>query len=98
MFVAEIFLLLILVGALWAVKKAQTIQYVDIKREDVFINDSVIDKIDQGTSNMKGYRNIALFGVDSRDQELDKNTRTDVIMIASINQDTKKVKLVSALP
>lgn len=95
MFVAEIFLLLILVGALWAVKKAQTIQYVDIKREDVFINDAVIDKIDQGTSNMKGYRNIALFGVDSRDQELDKNTRTDVIMIASINQDTKKVKLVS---
>ena len=95
MFVAEIFLLLILVGPLWAVKKAQTIQYVDIKREDVFINDSVIDKIDQGTSNMKGYRNIALFGVDSRDQELDKNTRTDVIMIASINQDTKKVKLVS---
>ncbi|MDE7184008.1 MAG: LCP family protein, partial [Lachnospiraceae bacterium] len=95
MFVAEIFLLLILVGTLWAVKKAQKIQYVDIKREDVFINEAVIDKIDQGTSNMKGYRNIALFGVDSRDQELDKNTRTDVIMIASINQDTKKVKLIS---
>ena len=95
MFVAEIFLLLILLGALWAVNKANKIQYVDIKREDVFINDTVINEIDQGTSNMKGYRNIALFGVDSRDQELDKNTRTDVIMIASINQDTKKVKLVS---
>ena len=95
MFVAEIFLLLILVGALWAVNKTNKIEYVKINREDVFINDTVINEIDQGTSNMKGYRNIALFGVDSRDQELDKNTRTDVIMIASINQDTKKVKLVS---
>ena len=50
----KIFLLLILLGALWAVNKANKIQYVDIKREDVFINDTVINEIDQGTSNMKG--------------------------------------------
>ena len=46
---------------------------------------------------MKGYRNIALFGVDSRDGELDKSTRTDTIIIASINQDTKEVKMISVL-
>ena len=46
---------------------------------------------------MKGYRNIALFGVDSRDGELDKSTRTDTIIIASINQDTKEVKMISIL-
>lgn len=95
LFVSEIFLLLILVGALWAVKKSQLIQYVDIKPDDVHINKEVQQVIDDGTTSMKGYRNIALFGVDSRDKELDKNTRTDVIMIASINQDTKEVKLVS---
>jgi len=95
LFVGEILLLLILVGALWAVEKAQKIQYVEIKPEDVYINEPVRNEIAQGTTSMKGYRNIALFGVDSRTKELDKNTRTDVIMVASINLDTKEVKLVS---
>lgn len=44
---------------------------------------------------MKGYRNIALFGVDSTTGALTKNTRSDTIMIASINQDTGECKLVS---
>lgn len=95
LFVAEIFLLLILVTALWAANKIQKIQYVDFEPEDVHINAPVRNDIEQGTTTMKGYRNIALFGVDSRDKELDKNTRTDVIMVASINLDTKEVRLVS---
>ena len=44
---------------------------------------------------MKGYRNIALFGVDSRTGDLANKTRTDTIIIASINEETKEVKLVS---
>ncbi len=95
LFVAEIFLLLILVTVLWAANKAQKIQYVEYKPEDVHINEAVREEIEQGTTTMKGYRNIALFGVDSRNKELDKNTRTDVIMVASINLDTKEVRLVS---
>lgn len=95
LFVAEIFVLLILVAALWAANKAQQIQYVKIDPVDVHINPGVQIKKEEGTTSMKGYRNIALFGVDSRDKQLDKNTRTDVIMIASINMDTKEVRLVS---
>ncbi len=95
LFVAEIFLLLILVAALWAAKQTQKIQYVEIKPGDVHINEPVRNEIEQGETVMKGYRNIALFGVDSREQQLDKNTRTDVIMVASINLDTKEVRLVS---
>ena len=95
LFVVEIFLLLILVAALWTVNKTQKIQHVEIDPINVFIDKEVQAGIEEGTSSMKGYRNIALFGVDSRKKELDKNTRTDVIMIASINQDTKEVKLVS---
>lgn len=95
LFVAEIFLLLILVTVLWAANKMQKIQYVEFKPEDVHINQPVRNEIEQGTTIMKGYRNIALFGVDSRNKELDKNTRTDVIMVASINLDTKEVRLVS---
>lgn len=46
--------------------------------------------------SMTGYHNIALFGVDSRDQDLSKgNNRSDSIMIASINADTGKIRLVS---
>ena len=40
-------------------------------------------------------RNIALFGVDSRANDLRKNTRSDSIIVASINNKTHDVKLVS---
>lgn len=43
---------------------------------------------------LKGYRNIALFGVDARTNTY-KNTRSDIIMIVSLNQDTNEVKLTS---
>ena len=42
-----------------------------------------------------GYTNIALFGLDSRGKDLGEGNRSDTIMIASINNETKKVKLVS---
>lgn len=45
--------------------------------------------------NLQQYRNIALFGVDPRNGQLGKGTRTDTIMICSINEVTGDVKLVS---
>ena len=60
--------------------------------------DEIISNMNTGVAEnkeMKGYRNIALFGVDSREGDLDKNTRSDTIIIASINQDTGAVKLCS---
>ena len=45
---------------------------------------------------MKGYMNIALFGVDAtKESQLYKGSRSDSIMIASINMDTGDIKLVS---
>ena len=44
---------------------------------------------------MSGYTNIALFGVDSREEELTKNTRSDTIMIASINNANGDIRLCS---
>ena len=41
------------------------------------------------------YRNIAIFGVDSRDNNLDKGNRSDCIIIASMNNKTKEIKLTS---
>jgi len=45
---------------------------------------------------MKGYWNIALFGLDAvNSAELYKSSRSDSMMIASINLDTGEIKLVS---
>lgn len=93
LFVVEILVLVILLGALWLVTKGEKVNYVSINEEDIVIDEQV--KMQTETGAMQGYWNIALFGVDSREGQLDKNTRTDTIMVASINQDTKEVKLVS---
>ena len=42
-----------------------------------------------------GYLNVALFGVDSRDNDLGEGTRSDTIMIASLNKKTMEVKIAS---
>ena len=55
--------------------KSKSIEHVEIQEDEVEINEQVLTSTETGA--MKGYRNIALFGVDSRDQELDKNTRTE---------------------
>ena len=65
---------------------------MEIKDDDIIINETVKEHEE---TTMKGYRNIALFGVDSTTGALTKNTRSDSIMIASINQDTGECKLVS---
>lgn len=94
LFAVEILVICTLVGVCWAMSKANKIQHVQItdeeKKEELAIDETIAD-----SEVLKGYRNIALFGVDSRDKQLDKSTRTDTIMIASINLDTKEVKLVS---
>lgn len=41
------------------------------------------------------YTNIALFGLDSREGEIDGGAQSDCIMIASINNETDDVKLLS---
>ncbi|QUO33656.1 LCP family protein [Faecalicatena sp. Marseille-Q4148] len=41
------------------------------------------------------YTNIALFGLDSRDGEIDGGVRSDCMMVASINNKTDEVKIIS---
>lgn len=62
-------------------------------------HDSDFDKsqieINEGVST-KGYYNILLFGVDARNQQNSyEGSLSDVIMVVSINQDTKKIKIAS---
>lgn len=96
LFVIEIIALIALLGVLWVVLKAtdeeEGVEKITIKEEEIVVemNEEVQENV-----TMKGYRNIALFGVDSRAGELTSKTRTDTIMIASINLENSEVKLVS---
>lgn len=92
LFIVEIFVLLLMVVILYGVLKTEKVGKVDIPEEDIVINEEVKEKAE---TTMKGYRNVALFGVDSTSGELTKNTRSDSIMVASINLDTGECKLVS---
>ncbi len=92
LFIVEIFVLLLMGVVLYGVLKVEKTGKVEIPKEDIVINEEV--KVKEETT-MRGYRNIALFGVDSTTGALTKNTRSDSIMIASINQDTGECKLVS---
>ena len=99
--------LLVLAGlgvALYFVLTATKSGKMDLPVEDIIINEEVKEKLKSSSSdgsgsgsgsNLSGYRNIALFGVDSREGALTKNTRSDTIMVASINMETGDVKLVS---
>ena len=90
----ELIALLGLVGVVWFVQKGTSIQKIKINEEDIVINEEVAAKF-AADETLKGYRNIALFGVDARDKSLGKGNRSDTIIIASINQDTGDVRLCS---
>lgn len=91
LFAVEVLALVVLLGAIVAVNTIGKMEKIDIDEEDIIINEHV----EQNFEELKGYRNIALFGVDSRKGKLGKGQRTDTIMIASINQDTGDIKLCS---
>ena len=59
---------------------------------DASEDDNILTNNIEGTT---GYRNIVVFGVDSRSNALEKNTHSDTIMIVSINKKTKDIKLAS---
>ena len=52
--------------------------------------------IDEETQErLAGYRNIAIFGIDSRADDYGLGNRSDCIIIASLNQETNDIKLIS---
>lgn len=60
----------------------------DFRLEDIVIPEEVGERL-------TGYKNVALFGIDAMDQAFDYNTRSDTIMIISINNDSGAIRMVS---
>ena len=89
-FAVELIALVLVLGILYTVTRVEKVGKVDLKEEDIEVNAAV-----ETNEEMKGYRTIALFGVDSRTGALTKNTRTDTIMLANINLDDHTIRLVS---
>ena len=92
--VIEVLVLALMLGVLWFVIRATDedtgIQRVEIPEEEISVNEGV-----ETNENLEKYRTIALFGLDSTVGELKQNTRSDTIMIASINNETKEVRIMS---
>ena len=91
--IAELVLLIagaaVLAGVL---RMTGTVEKVTIDQKNLVINTPV----SYATQKRElGYRNIALFGVDARNGDLGAGTRSDTIMVMSINQDKGEISLVS---
>lgn len=80
-------------GTAYVYAKWNKIDTQEIKADDLIINEEV--KANQELDLGDGYTNVALFGVDSRDGNLGEGNRTDCIIIASLNNETKEIKMVS---
>ena len=88
-FLVVIIILGLLLGAGYAYIsfKLGNLNHIDIDESLVSVNSGVEE-------NLKGYRNIALFGIDTREDSFN-NSRSDSINIISINNATKDVKMIS---
>ena len=92
-FGVEIFALLALLVGFYVVRQLDKIQKPQVDQKQIEVNEDIQEETVQ---TMSGYTNIALFGLDTRKAgQLGKGNRSDTMIIASINNDTKEVKLVS---
>lgn len=92
-FVLEILLLLVVLAVLFVWSKLQKID----REPDMPDTEDVINTdLDESTQEvLKGYTNVALFGLDNRSNGNYRSGNSDLIMVASINNDTKEVKIAS---
>ncbi len=82
--VVELILLAVLGAGAYAMSKLDKLDFQKIDEKNL--------EIYQDTGE---FTNIALFGLDSREGELDGGVRSDCIMVASIDNNSKDVKIVS---
>ncbi|MBP5192785.1 MAG: LCP family protein [Eubacterium sp.] len=64
------------------------INFRELSGEDLMISE-------KANPDMANYTNIAFFGIDARDDSLGSGSNSDSMMIISINNSTKEVKVVS---
>ena len=91
LFIVEVLVILILLVVFYVMSKLNKINNtgsLDAKKLNINIDSETQEVLDN-------YTNIAIFGIDNRNSGNYESGNSDCIMIASINDDTKEVKLVS---
>ena len=89
LFALEILILLLLVAGLFVFSKMGKMNFAELNFADLGFNTGVSEN-----KTLKGYTTIALVGLDNREGSL-KQGNSDTMIIANINNDTQKVKLMS---
>ena len=102
LFIIEMLILLLLVGGIFAFARITdsfgnfyrgentgVTEVIQADTPEIDVNEGVIE-----SEHLSGFRNIALIGLDSRDGDLEGGL-SDTMIIASINNDTQSVRLLS---
>lgn len=87
--IVAVLLVLMIVAVLFVASKFAKLDTEEIPEEEIVINDFEEEEVGVG------YTNFVLFGGDSRKGSVDGDLNTDTIIVASLNNETKEVKLVS---
>lgn len=90
--IAEVFTLALIFSYAYVSRIMGTIQ-----RPEDFNKNQVKNEVltAEQKKHMTGYRTVAVFGVDSRDGNVNRGTNADVIMLCNVNRDTGEIRLVS---
>lgn len=92
LFALEIIVLLLFIGGLYVYGKVSS--KLDLIEQPVLDEEKIL--VNEEAPQMTGYKTYALFGIDHRDKnESLGGENSDTIIIASIDNDNKNVKLVS---
>ena len=83
---AEIVILAVLLAVGYVILKYDKFQVTSFDEGDIKVNEG---------ANQEGYTTVALFGGDSREGQLEEGTHADCIIVATIDNQTKEVKMVS---
>ena len=85
--IALVLILVVLAGCGFGYiqSKLGKINFVELNEEELGISDNV----------SKGFRNIALLAVDSRNLKTNDGSRSDGLIVCSINENTKEIRLIS---
>lgn len=79
----------VIAGGYWYINgKLDMMQAINLDKSKLGISAETEERL-------SGYRNIAIFGIDSREDEYGEGYRSDCMIIASFNYETKEIKLVS---
>lgn len=95
-FSVELAVILLMLVVVWYVfrttSNSEGPHIAELAQTDVLVN----SELTENNEVIEGYWNIALFGVDANTKnELYKGSRSDSMMVASINQSTGDIKLIS---